>query len=574
MQSIDDRMLKNLDKEYILIAILGALFFIPFLGGVHLFDWDEINFAECAREMITTGDYMRPQIDYEPFWEKPPLFLWMQAASMHLFGINEFAARFPNALCGILTLLIAYHLGRTLYDRFFGWVWALAWLGSILPHLYFRSGIIDPWFNLLIFLGLYGFIKFRWHFFTLKNRPGLLAYYKPLLLGGAALGLAILTKGPTAYLITFLVLFVYFARYRFRNKGYVKHVVIFSVFAALVALTWFGIEVTMNGTWFVTEFVKYQIRLLQTADAGHGGFFGYHFVVLLLGCFPISAFAVANLWGDRQSQEEVLESDTLAACKRSDFTTLMQILFWVVLILFTLVKTKIVHYSSLAYFPLTYLGALTIWRAARWNNIPAIPGYLLPILGVLIGSIIAVVPYVGMHPEWLKPLFSKDAFALGNLEARPDWHIWQGFPGVVLILGSLAGWWYWKQKNQWHSARLALLSGAICVAFTLILYIKKIEAYSQAAAIEFYEKKSNEDCYVRPAGFKSFGHLFYTEKPPLTENYTLDDYPNLTTGTPSKKAYFVTKVTNQQNLPELPDVHELYRKNGFVFYEREWKKPE
>jgi 4-amino-4-deoxy-L-arabinose transferase-like glycosyltransferase len=567
-------MLKNLDKEYILIAILGALFFIPFLGGVHLFDWDEINFAECAREMITTGDYMRPQIDYEPFWEKPPLFLWMQAASMHLFGINEFAARFPNALCGILTLLIAYHLGRTLYDRFFGWVWALAWLGSILPHLYFRSGIIDPWFNLLIFLGLYGFIQFRWHFFTLKNRPGLLTYYKPLLFGGAALGLAILTKGPTAYLITFLVLFVYFARYRFRNKGYVKHVVIFSVFAALVALTWFGIEVAMNGTWFVTEFVKYQIRLLQTADAGHGGFFGYHFVVLLLGCFPISAFAVANLWGDRQSQEEVLESDTLAACKRSDFTTLMQILFWVVLILFTLVKTKIVHYSSLAYFPLTYLGALTIWRAARWNNIPAIPGYLLPILGVLIGSIIAVVPYVGMHPEWLKPLFSKDAFALGNLEARPDWHIWQGFPGVVLILGSLAGWWYWKQKNQWHSARMVLLSGAICVAFTLILYIKKIEAYSQAAAIEFYEKKSNEDCYVRPAGFKSFGHLFYTEKPPLTEHYTLDDYPNLTTGTPSKKAYFVTKVTNQQNLPELPDVHELYRKNGFVFYEREWKKPE
>jgi len=40
-----------------LIAVLAALFFIPFLGRVHLFDWDEINFAECSREMIKMNDY-------------------------------------------------------------------------------------------------------------------------------------------------------------------------------------------------------------------------------------------------------------------------------------------------------------------------------------------------------------------------------------------------------------------------------------------------------------------------------------------------------------------------------------
>ena len=71
------------------IAIaLCILLFVPFLGRVHLFDWDEINFAECAREMVTSGNYSTVTIDYLPFWEKPPLFIWMQAISMKIFGIN------------------------------------------------------------------------------------------------------------------------------------------------------------------------------------------------------------------------------------------------------------------------------------------------------------------------------------------------------------------------------------------------------------------------------------------------------------------------------------------------------
>ncbi len=64
------------------IALLAAILFIPFLGHVHLFDWDEINFAESAREMMRTGDYFAVQINYQRFWEKPPLFFWMQVLGM------------------------------------------------------------------------------------------------------------------------------------------------------------------------------------------------------------------------------------------------------------------------------------------------------------------------------------------------------------------------------------------------------------------------------------------------------------------------------------------------------------
>ena len=149
-------------KIYILIILVSSLFFIPFLGGVNLFDWDEVNFAEIAREMIVSNNYLQVQINYEPFFEKPPLFFWFQVLSMKLFGVNEFAARFPNVIAGIFTLLILYKIGTTLFNRKFGFIWALAYFGSILPHFYFRSGIIDPVFNLFIFLGIYFFIKFKW----------------------------------------------------------------------------------------------------------------------------------------------------------------------------------------------------------------------------------------------------------------------------------------------------------------------------------------------------------------------------------------------------------------------------
>jgi len=146
-------------KLQVMIALIASLLFIPFAGGVHLFDWDEINFAECAREMIVTSDYLNVQINFKPFWEKPPLFIWLQVLSMKAFGINEFAARFPNAICGIVSLLVIFNIGKKLFDVRFGLVWVLVYAGSILPHFYFRSGIIDPWFNLLIFLSIWFFVR-------------------------------------------------------------------------------------------------------------------------------------------------------------------------------------------------------------------------------------------------------------------------------------------------------------------------------------------------------------------------------------------------------------------------------
>ena len=71
------------------IAIAALLLFTPGLGAVHLFDRDEINFAEIAREMLVTGEWSQPSVGFRPFYEKPPLFMWLQALSMSVFGVGE-----------------------------------------------------------------------------------------------------------------------------------------------------------------------------------------------------------------------------------------------------------------------------------------------------------------------------------------------------------------------------------------------------------------------------------------------------------------------------------------------------
>ena len=95
------------DYQFYILLLIACLSFFPFIGAVPLFDWDEINFAEAAREMLVSGDWWNVQIGFEPFWEKPPFFFWLQVISMKIFGINEFAARFPNALLGIISLLVS-----------------------------------------------------------------------------------------------------------------------------------------------------------------------------------------------------------------------------------------------------------------------------------------------------------------------------------------------------------------------------------------------------------------------------------------------------------------------------------
>ncbi len=559
----------NISKDHFVIILLGILFYLPFLGGVHLFDWDEINFAEAAREMIVSGDYFHVQIDFLPFWEKPPLFIWMQVLAMKLFGVNEFAARFPNAICGIVTLLFLFSIGKKLHGRSFGWIWVLTYLGSILPHLYFRSGIIDPWFNLLIFSSLYFLILI---FSKQENSGQVKSFYnknKLLFLGGVLLGLAVLTKGPAAILLVGLTGFVYWISVKFKMYFTIPQILIYGLSVILVTALWFGVEWMMNGSWFIREFTTYQIRLFSTQDAGHGGFPGYHFIVLLLGCFPASIFAIPALW------KSPLLLDSSSQKWQVDFRKWMVILFWVVLILFSIVQSKIVHYSSLCYFPLTYLSATYLFSISQ-NEKKLNSKIVIALLcfGLLISTIFMAVPFLGKNIEIIKPLFANDLFAMGNLEAEVTWSNWDIIPGLFLLFTTLISVFIFLKKGFWgkFSYRKSIVflfgGGAIFITLSLIFFINKIEGYSQNAVIEFYKSLEGKNVYVKNIGFKSYAPLFYTKKPAglRSENRS---YKWLTEGEIDREVYFVIKVNNDGWQKKFDDIEEVGRKNGFVFFKRE-----
>ena len=198
--SIIDSIASNRKYAYAFLIFLSAFFFIG-IGHIHLFDWDEINFAESAREMIESGDYLRVQINYLPFWEKPPFFFWLQVASMKVFGIGDFAARLPNALFGLIYLLTFYTIGKRHFSAKFGLIWALVFFASLLPHLYFKSGIIDPVFNFFIFLSIYFMIRV-----LAKDGESI---WKLALFAGIFSGLSVITKGPVGFLLLGLTFTVY-----------------------------------------------------------------------------------------------------------------------------------------------------------------------------------------------------------------------------------------------------------------------------------------------------------------------------------------------------------------------------
>ena len=530
----------------LLITLVALSLFVPGLGSVHLFDWDEINFAEIAREMHVTGNFLQPQIDFKPFYEKPPLFIWLQASSMAVFGVNEFAARFPDAVCGVITLLVLYGIGRRLRGEAFGLLWALAYVGSILPHLYFRSGIIDPWFNLFIFLGIDRLIRM-----TTRHRV------IDAVLGGVFLGLAVMTKGPVGVLIPGLTVGVMLMLSRFRIKLLWGRLFLFALVAFMTLGLWFAVDLLRNGPTFAVAFFWRQVAMLTTEDAGHGGFFGYHVVVLLVGCFPASVFAVQELLKPAASPPAL-----------KDHRRWMVVLFFVVLVLFSLVKTKIVHYSSLCYFPLTYLAALQLERIWVRNEAFGWSRFALGILGNIIALLVIAVPFIGMDIHLLSDLLAKDPFAQANLEAEVTWTGLESLAGLILF-GSLTTAHFLHRAKRYRTSLLVTFTGsALFVSTTLFFFIRNIEGYSQHAAIIFFEAHQGKRCYVTTKGYKSYAPWFYAR---TVETMPPEDI--LYSGPIDRPVYLSCKINAVDEVLALGTFREIGRNNGFVFFEREATSP-
>lgn len=539
----------------ILIFFICSLLFLPFLGSVHLFDWDEINFAECAREMIVSGNYLHVTINFLPFWEKPPLFIWMQALAMNTFGVNEFAARLPNALCGIITSLVLFNIGKKIKNSTFGIIWVLTYIGSFLPHFYFKSGIIDPWFNFFIFLGIYYMVL---HTDSIVAETAIKRRNKYILLSSLFIGMSILTKGPVALLIYFLCIITYWATMRFKKIYSYKQIILSALVINVIGGIWFFLLIMDGNYQVVFNFIKYQLRLFNTEDSGHGGPVYYHVLVLLLGCFPASIFAIA---GFKHNPDDP---------SVSHFKKWMIILFFVVLVLFSIVKTKILHYSSLCYFPLSFLAAYSIEKIIsgemKWKKWMA---WLTGTIGLLIGIVISLPPFIDWNKEKIiSSNLIKDEFAIENLKAYVHWSGYEMLPGLTFIVGIIIVLFILNKKHLKKGVVGLFVLSLITVNLVSTLIVPKIEKYSQAAAIEFYKKLQNKDCYVETLGFKSYAQYYYSHVTPSSSTNGRD-INWLLNGNIDKPAFFACKIIYiNEYLNKYPQLEVLYKKNGFVFLRR------
>lgn len=142
-----------------LLLLTLPLFFYR-LGEFSLVNWDEAWYAEIARNILKSGDWLHLTFNQRPYTDHGPTGFWLMAISFSLLGVSEFAARFPSALLGFLGLVFTYLLGKELFkSSLVGLLSAFA-LASAPWYLYrARSGNLDVTLTFFFILSIYLAIK-------------------------------------------------------------------------------------------------------------------------------------------------------------------------------------------------------------------------------------------------------------------------------------------------------------------------------------------------------------------------------------------------------------------------------
>jgi 4-amino-4-deoxy-L-arabinose transferase-like glycosyltransferase len=186
-------------RNVLVLAALAAIVGFAFQGSRGLYETTEGRYAESAREMLETGSWLVPRLDYAPHWTKPPLAYWTIAGGMALFGTNEWGARLPNAALFVLTALALGALGGAMWDRRTGFAAGLVWAVSPFAVLAASSVHTDLLLSFWELLAVLCWWK--------AHRADGPRSAKRWILGMWGLfGVAFLTKGPPALVVLAAIL--------------------------------------------------------------------------------------------------------------------------------------------------------------------------------------------------------------------------------------------------------------------------------------------------------------------------------------------------------------------------------
>jgi 4-amino-4-deoxy-L-arabinose transferase-like glycosyltransferase len=265
----------------LLLACSYILFFYK-LGGIALIGADEPRYASVARTMMETGDYITPQLDDAPWFEKPPLYYWIAALSFRAFGVSEFSARLGSALLALAGALVVYAFGRSVFSARAGLLAALILVTSVEYFILGRGASTDLPLAVTMTSGL--------AFFYMGLSDERFRFAK-LLAGYALFGLAVVAKGLIGVVFPALIILIYVVMTRQYKKIYEIHLFPGILVFLAVAAPWYVLATLRHKFDFIaTFFLNHHLARFFTTIHHHAEPWYYFLLILILGFFPWSSF--------------------------------------------------------------------------------------------------------------------------------------------------------------------------------------------------------------------------------------------------------------------------------------------
>ena len=370
-----------------LYALLAAILYLPGLGRPALWEPDEGRYAEIAREMFVSGDYVTPRDDFELYFEKPPLVYWADAASIGIFGVNEFAVRLPAALFSVGQVVVTAALAEEMFGATAGFFAALVLALSPLFFGFARFATLDPAlaFFLTAALGAF-YLAPRDESFS---RPSARRW---MLIAAAMLALGTLAKGPVSLLLGGAIPLIWLAFERRLSEIRAMPLAPCLLIYALIVVPWFVLIESRNPGFLSFFFVHEHLqRYVTSSEHGWGPWF---FVPIVIGGAWPWIFFLPLGWSAMRTRDP--SSDSAARRSAASF---LAIWFVVIFVFFSIPRSKLGSYilpampplAIVAGYGLARLSTLDLSRRRRLLAVVAIASVVLA-AGLLVFFEFALAP--------------------------------------------------------------------------------------------------------------------------------------------------------------------------------------